>query len=112
MKKLLLLLLLSLGFVSTSYGEIYYVCASTAYIDNPPIVEVYVRKDDSFIKIKDGYEYSYKESEKYLILYNIYIGNDGAASIVRIINKTTGDYYKDTFDGNKGDYSQTGRCKI
>jgi hypothetical protein len=126
MKKLLLLLLLSLGF--NSYGETY-ICAFQCLWQDDICQIDYRRVDNEFFQIvyldalsneSTGGIYHIKESDSFLSLSNIVLPEDDFALIhSAIINKNTMRYVmtqttQDNFDLPKPLYVShaVGKCKV
>jgi len=87
MKKLLLLLLLSLGLSVNSYAE-SYVCTSTSYFDEGSWTNVYEKTSTGYLDAQSGEILNVKENDHFLAMSYSDITDDFAAgTVVAIINK-------------------------
>ena len=87
MKKLLLLLLLSLGLSVNSYAG-SYVCTSTSYFDEGSFTNVYKEIHNGYLDAQSGEILNVKENDHFLAMSYSDITDDFAAgTVVAIINK-------------------------
>jgi hypothetical protein len=87
MKKLLLLLLLSLGLSLSSYAG-GYVCTSPSYFDDGTTINVYEKTSNGYLDIERGEMFNVRENEHLISMsYNTLNEDYGAGISAVIINK-------------------------
>ena len=87
MKKLLLLLLLSLGLSLSSYAG-GYVCTSPSYFDEGTTINVYEKTSNGYLDKERGEMFNVKENEHLLSMsYNTLDEDYGAGIVGVVINK-------------------------